>query len=179
MFLMGVWVWRKGSFQNIEDNKPFIKKSMWISLLAGIIFNGLNITLRLIYKESPPDMVKVIGFFARTVFGNIGFCIFYISAITLFINKIKWNFFLYAFAAVGRTALSNYIFQAIVCTSIFYSFGFQLFGFTSPVINMIIVFTVFIIQMLLSIYWTNKFKFGPAEWVWRSLTYGKMQPMKK
>jgi len=179
MFLMGVWVWRKGIFQNVEEHKSFIKKSMWIGLLSGIVFNGIYILLRLIFKESPTVWVQLAGFYLKTVFGNIAFCMFYISSITLILHKIKKGFFLNTLAAVGRTALSNYLFQAIVGTAIFYSIGFGLFGFSSPVINMIVVAAIFVIQMLLSVIWTNKFKFGPAEWLWRSMTYGKFQPMKK
>jgi len=176
---MGVWAWREGIFQDIEKHKKLIKKSMWMGLVSGIILNGFYIILRLVYDEAPNIWVQVAAFYAKTVLGNIAFCVFYIGAITLMLNKMKQGFFLNTLAAVGRTALSNYLFQSIVGTFIFYHFGLGLFGFSSPVINLLVVVTVFVIQMLLSSLWTDRFKFGPAEWLWRSMTYGKLQPMRK
>jgi uncharacterized protein len=81
-----------------------------------------------------------------------------------------------AFAAAGRTALSNYLLHSILCTSIFYGFGLGLYGSVERVGQMGIVAGVWMLQLLLSPLWLKYFRFGPAEWVWRTLSYGKLQP---
>ena len=81
-------------------------------------------------------------------------------------------------AAIGQMALTNYIAQSVICTFIFYGFGLGLFGTFERIEQAAIVILVWIIQLLWSMPWLRKYKFGPLEWAWRSLTYMKKQPMK-
>jgi uncharacterized protein len=81
-------------------------------------------------------------------------------------------------AAVGRMALSNYLTHSIVCTTLFYGYGFGLFGDINRTGLAAIVLVIWVAQLLLSPIWLRHFRFGPAEWLWRSLTYWKLQPMR-
>jgi uncharacterized protein len=83
-----------------------------------------------------------------------------------------------ALAAVGRTALSNYLLQSLLCTSIFYGFGLGLYGSVERTGQIGIVLGIWVLQLLLSPLWLRYFRFGPAEWVWRTLSYGEVQPMR-
>jgi uncharacterized protein len=83
-----------------------------------------------------------------------------------------------AFASVGRLALSNYLLQSLVCTFIFYGFGLGLYGSVDRVGQIGIVVGIWVGQLLISPLWLRHFRFGPAEWVWRSLSYGKVQPLR-
>jgi uncharacterized protein len=80
-------------------------------------------------------------------------------------------------AAVGRMALSNYLTHSIVCTTLFYGYGFGLFGTINRTGLAAIVLIIWVSQLLISPIWLEHFRFGPAEWLWRSLTYGQPQPM--
>jgi uncharacterized protein len=80
------------------------------------------------------------------------------------------------FAAVGRMALSNYLMQSFICTTIFYGHGLGLFGTLDRVAQIGIVGAVWIAQLTISPIWLHYFQFGPFEWLWRSLTYCKPQP---
>jgi uncharacterized protein len=82
-------------------------------------------------------------------------------------------------AAVGRMALSNYLGQSLICTTLFYGHGFGLFGRVDRVAQALIVIGVWIIQLAVSPWWLARFRFGPFEWAWRSLTYRKRQPMRR
>jgi uncharacterized protein len=82
-------------------------------------------------------------------------------------------------AAVGRMALSNYLFDSIVCTMLFYGYGFGLFGQINRTGLAAIVLTIWMIQLLISPIWLQYFRYGPAEWLWRSLTYWRLQPMRQ
>ncbi len=81
-------------------------------------------------------------------------------------------------AAVGRMALSNYLVQTVICTTIFYGHGFGLFGRVERWQQILFVLAIWTLQLIYSPIWLRKYRFGPAEWVWRSLTYGKRQPMR-
>ena len=83
-----------------------------------------------------------------------------------------------AFAAVGRTAFTNYLLQTVIATTIFYGHGFGLFGSVTRVAQYGVVLAIWAIQVPLSVIWLRYFRFGPVEWVWRTLTYGERQPMR-
>jgi uncharacterized protein len=81
-------------------------------------------------------------------------------------------------AAVGRTALSNYLLQSLLCTTLFYGYGFGLFGSVDRVGMWGIVLVIWVLQLAISPLWLRTYRFGPAEWLWRSLTYWRWQPMR-
>jgi len=81
-------------------------------------------------------------------------------------------------AAVGRMALTNYLAHTLICTTLFYGWGFGLFGRLSRAEMMAIVPLIWLFQLIVSPIWLARFRFGPAEWLWRSLTYGQRQPMR-
>jgi len=80
---------------------------------------------------------------------------------------------------VGQMAFSNYLMQSIICVTIFYGFGFGIFGKLERYQWYIVVGSVWVFQVIFSNIWLRYFRFGPFEWVWRSLTYWKKQPMKR
>jgi uncharacterized protein len=82
-------------------------------------------------------------------------------------------------AAVGRMALSNYLMQSILMTAIFYGWGLGYFGYIHRAQLYFFVIGTWILQMSLSPVWVRRFRFGPAEWAWRSLTYWRLQPMRR
>ncbi len=79
--------------------------------------------------------------------------------------------------AVGRMALTNYLLQTLICTSIFYGHGLGLFGSFNRVQQILTVVAVWAVTLVLSPLWLRFFRFGPLEWLWRSLAYQKVQPM--
>ena len=80
-------------------------------------------------------------------------------------------------AAVGQMALTNYLLQTIVCTTIFYGHGLGWFGWVERIGQLAIVVLVYTGQVLFSMVWLRSLRFGPLEWLWRSLTYGRRQPL--
>jgi len=78
-------------------------------------------------------------------------------------------------SAVGRTAFSNYILQTVICTMIFYGYGFGYFERVPRTGQIVIVFAIYAAQLVIAPLWLRHFRFGPLEWLWRRLTYGKRQ----
>ena len=83
------------------------------------------------------------------------------------------------FAAVGRMAFTNYLLHTLICSSIFYGFGLGLYAQVNRVGQMGIVLTVWLFQLWLSPLWLERFRHGPLEWMWRSLTYFERLPFKR
>jgi uncharacterized protein len=80
--------------------------------------------------------------------------------------------------AVGQMALTNYILQTIICGFVFYGYGFGLFGQLARHQIYYVVAGIWIVQLVVSPIWLRHFRFGPLEWLWRSLTYRQRQPMR-
>ena len=76
-------------------------------------------------------------------------------------------------------ALTNYVGQSIICTSIFYGTGLGLGGRMGPSLYLPIGLAVYLGQVLISRVWLDRFRFGPLEWLWRVLTYGTWIPLTK
>jgi len=109
--------------------------------------------------------------------GSLFIALGYIGAVMLICKSMNTNKVTDSFAAVGRMALSNYLLQTIVCTTIFYGHGLGLFGRIERLQQILFVIGVWVFQVIVSLIWARYFKFGPAEWLWRSLTYLSIQPM--
>jgi uncharacterized protein len=82
-------------------------------------------------------------------------------------------------AAVGRMALTNYLSHTLICTFIFYGWGLGYYMTMDRVQLYGVVLAIWIAQLVISPLWLARFRFGPAEWLWRSLTYWKLQPMRR
>jgi uncharacterized protein len=81
--------------------------------------------------------------------------------------------------AVGRTAFSCYILTSIICTFIFYGHGLGLFGTVGRPGQLLVTVAVWITLLIVAPLWLSRYRFGPLEWLWRSLTYGERQSMRR
>jgi uncharacterized protein len=101
-----------------------------------------------------------------------------LSIILLVVKSGVFRTFQSMLAAVGRTALSNYLLTSILCQSIFLCGPWQLYGKLEYYQYNYVVLVIWMINLIGSTLWLRAFRFGPMEWVWRSLTYLKLQPMR-
>ena len=103
----------------------------------------------------------------------------YVSVICLhWINK-KGNSPLRFLAPMGRMALTNYLMQTIIGITIYYGVGFNLGGNIGPAIFIPAGLCVYALQIIYSNWWFKYFNYGPLEWIWRMLTYGKSLKLRK
>lgn len=108
---------------------------------------------------------------------SFALCLGYVGTITLIVRSGLLKWLTYAFSCVGRTALTNYLLQTIVATYIMYWWGLGLFNDVSRPQQLAIVVGIYAAQLALSVLYLRMFSIGPFEWLWRSLTYLKLQPI--
>jgi uncharacterized protein len=111
--------------------------------------------------------------------GELGFAAVYVSSITLLFQRATWQRMLVLLAPVGRRALTNYLSQSLISVLFFYGYGLGFINKLGPEACVAYCLAVFSVQLVRSHLCLSRLRFGPAEWVWRSLTYGKAQPMRR
>jgi uncharacterized protein len=103
---------------------------------------------------------------------------FYVLTITRLAQLPAWQRIFAPMAAAGRMPLTNYLMQTLIATTIFYGWGFGMWGRMGPAAGLALAFAIFfVIQVPLSLWWLKRFDMGPMEWVWRYLTYGHRPAM--
>jgi uncharacterized protein len=116
------------------------------------------------------------GFFPAAMIAST---LAYGALILLALERERSRAILAHLAPVGRMALSNYLLQSVICSLLFYGFGLGLYDKLGSAAGALLAVAIFAAQIELSRAWFTRFQFGPVEWLWRSLTYGRSQPMRK
>lgn len=170
LFLLGFFCGRKMMHSRLEENRGLLKRLMLLGFTLGIPF---NVAMAFFELDEHYVYASVWGL-ADTVtyaLGVVPLAIAYASAISLW--YLKMPKVAGVVSAAGRMALTTYLTQTILGITLFYGafFGLgQQFGLTWLFIMVIGIYGV---QVVLSRWWMRRFEFGPVEWVWRQMTYGK------
>ncbi|MFO8236034.1 MAG: DUF418 domain-containing protein [Bacteroidales bacterium] len=177
MFLLGVLFARKKLLTEYVNNLSFFKKVFWWGVGVGVPTNTLYTIASHYSILCIPDGWMLLTSIMHT-FGGIAFGLSIISAMAILFAKGKSGWLSFLLAPVGRMALTNYLLQSIISAFLFYSHGLRLIGKVEAWQGIVLVIIIFSAQIVFSKWWLKRFRFGPFEWLWRSLTYGKIQPMK-
>lgn len=176
MFLLGLYAGKKRILENVSEHRAFVRSVLWSGLMVGVTFNGIFVLAAATPDLVPPEYRTLVYRGARTI-GAPALMLSYLSGIALLVQKPNWRERLSPLANVGRGALSNYLFQSVVATLIFYGYGLGLYGEFDPALGLALAIGIFLVQVRLSAWWFKRYRFGPVEWIWRTLTYGKRQRM--
>ncbi len=178
LFLLGLYAGRKNVFENIPFFKKLIHYGLW-SLLGCVVFAGVLALVVFVAKvEMTQSLQFLIGGSVYDVF-NTALAAIYVGLIVSAFQKEKWRQRLMNFYEVGRMGLSTYLMQALVGTVLLFGYGFGWLGHFGAGIWATIAVFVFILQILFSKWWLARFQYGSVEWLWRSLTYFKVQSLKR
>lgn len=175
IMLFGMALYKTGILSN-EWPRSFYQRVFVVGL--GI---GLALTLLGVLFSHAVDwaMFEVLFFaFQFTYWGSLPLAGAYVAGIMLWCGWRMNGLVTRALAAVGRTAFSNYLLQTVIATAIFYGHGLGLFGSITRAEGLALVVAIWAVQVPLSMLWLRYFRFGPVEWVWRSLTYRSIQPLR-
>jgi len=141
---------------------------------VGLTINAYEIYLMI---ASDFDILETFPFFKPTYqLGRLGVALGWLGVLILAMRRFGIGRKL---AAVGRMALTNYLMQSLICLFIFSGIGFGLLGELRRTELYIVVLLIWAFQLWLSPWWLARFRYGPAEWLWRALTYGKAPPFSR
>lgn len=176
LMLLGIAAWRWGVLQRPGERHKLLQA---ILIVAGGL-GALTTTFEVWSKETgrpPPGVLDLLYPYSIMLLAfayGAGFLLCFSSAQT---GCFEWLARL--LAAAGRMALSNYLAQSLIFSLVFYGFGIGLFGRLGSAVAVLLGLAVFAGQLVISEWWLRRFCFGPMEWVWRSLTYGHWQSLRR
>ena len=177
MMLLGIYAGKRRIFQDIPGHLPLIRKVWLWGLVVGLIGNFLYVYFGELSSRSIPSPQLMISLVGQT-FGAPALALFYMATLTLLAERTVWRKRLAPLSYVGRMALTNYLAQSLICTILFYGYGFGLYGQIGIAGGIALTLVIYGVEILWSTWWLRRFRFGPMEWLWRTLTYGRRQPMR-
>ncbi len=155
---------------------PWIRRLQWWALGIGLVCAVTFGTIFQIERAPGPSPLKVLGSITY-VLSRLAMMSFYVLTIVRLAQLPVWQSRFKPMAAAGRMPLTNYLLQSLICTALFYGWGFGLWGTIGPAGQLVLAFAIFfVVQVPLSLLWLSRFNYGPIEYVWRVLTYGRMPP---
>ncbi|NNB87682.1 DUF418 domain-containing protein [Corallococcus exiguus] len=184
-FLLGLWTGRQKLLEDVERHRKLLVRVMAWGLGVGSAVATLSLVLYLRSRgapggpwgqtSQPPWMVGM-----RTL-REVGYLFMgcgYAAAFALLFQKERWRKVLGVLTPAGRMALTLYLTQSVISIALYDGWGLGLVGHTPPSRTVLLCLGVFAAQVAFSHWWLARFRFGPVEWLWRSLTYGRLQPMR-
>ena len=188
LFILGVWVGRAGIVQRLRERRSTLRRALVTAILccAGGFLLRHYLNLWWPHPASPPAgllarALLLPRFLAGLVAGNLAvwaMSAIYAASLALLYQREGWARRLAPLVAVGRMTLTTYVTQSIVCTLLFYHYGLGWYGRASYRHMLALAVVLFGLQIWFCRWWLSRFRFGPVEWLWRSLSYGRRQPMK-
>jgi uncharacterized protein len=178
-FLIGAWVGRHGWVSRASEFLPGWRRLMRVALPLGLVMEGFATMLA--NASWVPEWEH--GEFAAEALHLLAVPVLaagYVAGIVVAFQGGVGRRLLTPFAALGRMALTNYLTQSLVIGFVLFGIGpgLALAGKIGTASLLAVVVLVYIVQMIFSNWWLRRFSYGPAEWVWRALTYGERPPFK-
>jgi uncharacterized protein len=175
IFLLGYLAGRRRVFHEPATHRVLFRRLVVWGLPLGLVATLVVQILNFGVDVQPPAWFFIL-YMTLDSFAMLAMAAGYIAAATLLLEHAVWRPWLAHFGPVGRMALTNYVAQSVICVAIFYVGG--LVTSPRPALSLMIAVGVFATQIGMSAWWLARFRFGPLEWVWRSLSYGRLQPMR-
>ncbi|MBZ4330390.1 DUF418 domain-containing protein [Corallococcus sp. AS-1-12] len=184
-FLLGLWVGRRRLLEDVERHRALLVRVMAWGLGVGSAVATLSLVLYLRKQGAPggpgaqlEQPVWMVGMRTLREVGYLFMGCGYAAAFALLFQKERWRKVLGVLTPAGRMALTLYLMQSVISIWLYDGWGLGLVGRTPPSRTVLMCLGVFAAQVAFSHWWLARFRFGPVEWLWRSLTYGRIQPMR-
>ncbi len=178
LFLLGMYLSKIGLFAEPWAHSRVLNwmlAGLPLGLLASVLYNSSMWSFTF-NRDLGTMFVALVLYFSLTWLQAMG----YVALFLLAWERWAWFRALLApLAYAGRMAFTNYLMQSVVCTLLFYGYGLGLAENTTIHQGVLLVFVIYLAQVLLSMLWLRFFQYGPMEWLWRVLTYGRLLPMRQ
>lgn len=166
-------------FEEVDTHLRFWRRLLLFLLPIGLAINigWASLGYDMANSTTAFDPVFLVGMMLLAL-GGPALSLSYVGGVVMLYRNPAMARLLAPFAAVGRLALTNYLIHSIVMTTIFYGYGLGLLGSVGVAEGVFIGILLYALQVPFSRWWLKRFRFGPFEWLWRSLTYGRLQPIR-
>jgi len=174
LMLIGMALYKLGVF-SAERSHAFYGRLLAVGAAVGLPVVAFGVW----FKESSGWDVRS-AFFGGDQFNywaSVVVALGWVAAVMLVVKGGLMPRLTDRLAAVGRMALSCYLLETIICSTIFYGHGLGLYGSVERTGQAAIVAAVWLALLAFCPWWMRRFRFGPFEWLWRSLTYWRFQPL--
>lgn len=180
LFITGFYLARKRVFHDLDQGLKVLKKVFWWALPVALGMNFLYLWF-MMHGGGMGDFFNwsYALVFTGVMIGGPAMTLVYVYLLSLIYHRGYCKSLTGMIANTGRMAFTNYLTQSIICTTIFYAYGFGLYGKVNYWQGLLLAIVIYAVQVVWSKYWLRHFRFGPLEWLWRSLTYRKWQPIKR
>ena len=178
MFLIGAAFMRSGAIQHPQQHVRMYQQLRWSVLALGLLAMLASFVIQPTVSPVRFDLHTGLAQALATVAGLM-MCLGYLAWVMRGLEFPHVARYLHWLAPAGRMALTNYLVQSIVCTLVFYGYGLGFFEHLPRMWQVPFALGLYTVQVLYSHWWLQRFRFGPAEWLWRSITYWKLQPMRR
>jgi uncharacterized protein len=171
--LIGLLAGRQRWIQRAADHPNVVRRAQWWALGVGVATGILFLIASRLVQPFVPSFWFVI---MRTAYGvsRVALMIFYVATILRVTQHASWMRRLRPLAAAGRMPLTNYLLQSVLCTFIFDAWGLGYWGQAGALTQLVLAFAIFLmLQVPLSVWWLRRHTYGPMEYLWRLLTYGR------
>ena len=172
LLLLGIATWRSGLLRDLASYRIPLRGLA----VAGVVLGGILTAIGM--GDTTTTRGMVVEYLAAGV-APLMFAVGYGAALLLAVERGVLPRVLRGLAAAGRMAFTNYLTQSLVFTTLFFGYGFGLIGRVGAATTLVGGIVAFLLQVVFSRWWLGRYRFGPLEWVWRSLTYGRAQPMRQ
>lgn len=172
LFMVGILAWRSGVLTQPHRHRSLLLIVAGSGLIAGTLM-GTPGWLQAI----TPWTVTAVGWSCLANASGILMALGYGSAVIALVEFTAAKRVLRVFAPLGRMAFTNYLLQSVIFAEIFFGYGLGYFGRLGVAEALCLGITVYACQAAFSAVWLRRYRFGPIEWLWRTLMYGVRQPM--
>lgn len=175
LMLLGMALHKWGVFK-AQCSSRFYAAMLLIGGVGGLGLVATGVVVNHRNGYDPVAFFGVVGWFNYV--GSIGVALAWVALVMLLCKAGALGLLRRALAAVGQMALTNYLMQSVIGAFIFYGWGLGYFGQLNRIDLVPIVLGVWALQLVVSPLWLSHFRFGPMEWLWRSMTYWRAAPLR-
>ena len=177
VFMLGAWLVRSGRVHDIASQRGFYLRLALCALPVGTMFALMAMSVGTSF-DGMREMGPMLLANGLMMLGSLPLALGYFALLVLGLGVPGLSRVLGCLAPAGRMALTNYLLQSLIASTLFYGYGFGLGGQIGRAGQVALVFVVFALQLLASHWWLARHRFGPMEWLWRWFTYGARPPMR-